>query len=639
MKFINNPTKKLFITLALFSLLCNLISSVSIKNSESKNSLKENEVATTARAKTNSKRHIFKPESNPPIRNNTNNSLGFTFEASVNNSVRGVNLKDFKSINSNSRFNAMFDKQLEEIFLIFKNKKFAGVSDFRNSYAVFIKNFNTCDKDNNLLLDKNEFSACMNSDPYLSIIQQPLQIYSVGRNFTNATAYNYDIFNFANNYDVGGLNIYDYVMIRLFAFAWRKCTISNNFMDESSFECAIDIISGAKSLNTNTLRSIFKLGLNLLNTKSMPVRTLDFFTYYALGSSIRLFFKINTRGNLDARLHEFNVALDNNILPTRYNQDIINQLYRLTGINSSANNGIDMFSFVYYDHFLKLFYQGATANRWKITSDEFNKICSSWLFPQNIFNGMTHVPTANITESSFNLRSHINQNQFDEEDNFYKFLEIKANSKNRIMTNEKMRRYNETTFNLQQVDQRIFTLLDSNSDQFLTFYDFGNFVQTFSLYYNTDSRNADRVIVGDIGKAFQEYSDLPMYSSEFKARSNRFNLIDQDLYIDPYYTLAITRMDDYVQHYLRRNDPTTVKEVELNLILSKINLKNYPAAYLDKCRRGKDDNGIPRYDWECAIIDGIQRSLKYFEYTRDISDINANGLNMTFTQYDYAQNN
>ena len=75
----------------------------------------------------------------------------------------------------------------------------------------------------------------MTSDPYLSLIQQPLQVYSVTRNFTNTTAYNYDIFNFANNYDVNGLNIYDYIMIRLFAFAWRKCTISNNFMDESTF--------------------------------------------------------------------------------------------------------------------------------------------------------------------------------------------------------------------------------------------------------------------------------------------------------------------------------------------------------------------------------------------------------------------
>ena len=526
----------------------------------------------------------------------------------------------------------MYDKQLEEIFLIFKKNKLAGVTDFRSSYALFVKYFNNCDKDGNLLLSKTEFIACLNNDPYLSSMQQPSQIFAAMRNYTNATTYNGEIFDFANNYDLNGLNFYDYVMMRMFVFAWRKCAISNKFLDEATFECAIDITSGTKSLNTNTLRGIFQLGLKLVNTKSMPVRTLDFLTYYALASSIKLFGKINAKENFDATISEFNIALDINVLPTRYNQDIINQLFRLTHKESSGKNGLDLYTFVYYDHFLKLFYQHATPNRWTITSTEFNSICSNWLFPQTIANYMTEVPTANFTHSTYNLRAHIQDIHLDEEENFNKFLELSSSSKSK--------RYNNTANYIPSlVDNRIFNLLDSNSNLKLTFYDFGNFVQTFMLYAQTDNRDADRVIVSDIYNGFTSYSDLPTYSTEFKARSNRFSLLDQDLYIDPFYVLAITRMDDYVQHYLRRSDPTAIKEIELHLILDKINLKNIPAAHLAKCARGNDANGIPKYDWECGITTAINRALKYFEYTRDLSDIKTHGFNLTYSAYDYASSN
>lgn len=612
MKFVIN-SKTLLATLAIIALTLNLVSSVSIRKTDSEN------LESRRRVK-----HVFTEESNPPYKNKTNYTMGQTFNRAINNSIESENLQQFTAANLNSKFHAMFDKQLEELFLIFKkNKASLGIQDFRSAFHLFIKNFNACDKNHDLLLDKKEFGNCMKSDPYLSLVQQPSRMYSTMRNFTNTTAFNDDIFNFANNYDVN-MNFYDYVMMRLFAFAWRKCTVSNKFMDESNWECGIDITSGTKSLNTHTLRNIFQLGLKLTNSKSMPVRTLDFLTFYALGTSIRLFGKINAKENFDATLQEFNIALDTNILPTRYNQDIINQLFRLTRKENGGKNGLDLYSFVFYDHYLKLFYQGASNNRWSINPKEFAKICSHWMFPQSIFNYMTQVPTANFTSNTYNLRAHINNNHLEEEEFSGKFLELKT------------KRYNNTSFNVKQVDARIFRLLDSNSNHFLTFYDFANFIQTFTLYEKTDSRDSDRVIVSDIAGAFSGYSSLPLYSSEFRARSNRFNLLDSDIYIDPFYTLAVTRMDDYVHHYIRRSDPTTVKEIELHLILDRINLKNFPAAHLDKCARGKDSNGIPLYDWECSIIAAINKALKYLEYTRDMKDIKSHGFNLTYTQYDYA---
>ena len=630
MKFIT--TKNIFLTLALFSLVCGLISSASLKKTDSMST----ESLENERRRSKAKRHIFRAQINPPYVNGTNYTLSHVFGNSINISANTVNMKDFKTINLNSKFHEMFDKQIEEIFLIFKKNNVAGITDFRSSYALFIKNFNNCDKDGNLLLNKDEFAACMISDPYLKTVQQPGHSFSVMRNFTNETAYNGDLFEFANNYDLQALNFYDYVMIRLFAFAWRKCTVATKFMDEATFECAIEITSGTKSLNTNTLRNIFQLGLRLTNTKSMPMRTLDFLTYYALASSIKLFGRVNARENFDATIIEFNIALDTNALPTRYNQDTINQMFRIIKKDSISKNGLDLYTFVYYDHFLKLFYQGANGlNRWTLNPPEFKKVCGHWLFPNTIFNYMQMVPTVNFTDSSFNLRAHISDKHLDEEENFAKFLEVKSSSGSKIKS--KTKRFNNTSaFNEDVVSERIFNMLDSNNNHLLTFYDFANFIQTFDLYAKVDNRDADRVIVSDIYTAFTDYSDLPTYSSEFRARSKRFSLIEPDLYIDPFYVLAITRMDDYVHHFLRRGDPTTIKEVELHLVLDRINLKNFPAAHLDKCARGKDANGIPKYDWECGITTAINRSLKFFEYSRDLADIKSHGLNLTYSAYDYA---
>lgn len=611
MKFINFSIS-IFFAIALISVILGSISSANLKKNEA--------LESTDRRQS---KHIFRNQLNPPYKNVTNYTLGYTFNNAINNSYTSITMKDFKHMNLNAKFHSIYDKELEEIFLILKKGKFQGIDDFRSAYELFIENFNKCDKNNDNLLDVNEFSACMTSDPYLSIIQEPTPLYSTYKNYTNSSAFYQEVYTFASNYDEKGLNFYDYIIIRFFNWAWRKCGVANRFMDETTFECAVDLTSGTKSLNSKTLRNVFYLALKLTNSNYMPVRTVDFVSYFALASSIRLFGRINAKENFDASIGEFNIALDNNILPTRYNQDIINQLFRLIKKNSSVKMGIDLLTFTFYDHYLKFFYQGATKNRWTINSDEFAKICTGFMFPKFIHNYLTHVPTANFTSNDYNLRAHLNKVHWDEEDNFAKFLEVSN------------RRYNNTLYNKKIVDQRIFNLLDSNNNNFLTFYDFGNFIQILTLYGKLDNRDADRVIVSDLFKGFTEYSDLPVYSSEFNTRGHRFALLEQDFYIDPFFALVVARIDDFVSHYVRREDPSTVKEIELQLIFSKMNMKHFPVAFIERCSRGKDSNGIPKYDWECAISEAINRSLKYLEYSRDVKDIKDHGFNLTYTSYDY----
>ncbi len=632
MKFVKNLTKKLLATIAIMAILFSIgVESLNERKIESNNKV-ENSEALNRRHRSRSRNH-FSSTANPPVANKTNISLGKVFNSFINNSMSNVDLKTFKESNQNSKFHLLFDKQLEEIFNIFRNNKMAGVADFRSAYNLFVVNFNKCDADKDLLINKKEFVQCMENDPYLSLIQSPDKLYTTNADFIKKPkSFASNLFMFADSYDKGGLNFYDYVILRLIAFSWRKCSVNAPFIDETTFECAIDIISGSRSLHSNALRRLFNLALKLGNSRGLSVRNLDFLMFYKFSSSVRLFGKINAKEDLDATRNEFDLALDTNILPTRYCQEVIDDLFRLISSSSSSKNGIDLYSFVFYDHFLKQFYQGFQGKtRWKLSFKEFRDATDFYLFPEFILNHMRHVPQGTYNVDSYNLKNHIHPSMLSEDESLGKFLEVRSSISNS--------RYNITAYNKNLVLSRIFNMLDSKEEGFLRFYDFANFIQIFYLYNDLDERHADRILVGNIHKGFTEKFDYPVFSEEFRIRAKRFSMLDQDLYIDPFYTLGIMRLDDFVKQYLRRSDPTTVKEIELGYIFEKLNLKNFPSQIIEKCNRGKDEDGIPKIDWECSVFKAISKTLKYLEHTRDLTDIKSHGFNLTYTVFESAPSN
>ncbi len=632
MKFIKIFTKEFIANLIIVTILFSFgIVCFKEKKIEMQNNLENSEYSK--RRKFKKIRSSIRMQSNPPILNTKNLTLGNTLNTFINKSIKNIDMKTFIESNKNSKFHLLFDMQLEEIFLILKNNRLAGINDFRSFYEVFFSHFKKCDKENKLFLNENDLIECLKNDPYLSLIQPPDKLYAVKKEYiTDSKSFGRNIFLFADNYDIRGLNFYDYVELRLIAFAWRKCSVNIPFIDESSFECAIQIISGSKIINSNTSKRIFDLALELTSPEVKNVRSLDFIVYYLVANTIRLYGKINPREDMDATRNQFNVALYNNILPTRYSQSIIEDLFRLVKSNSNSNNGIDLYSFFFYDKYLRIFYQGFESNkRWFVNETELNDIINFYEFPGYMYNYLKQVPQANYTADSYNLRTHINPALLSEDDYFNKFLEIKSSFISQ--------RHNTSSFDGPLVVKRLFKLLDSDMDGYLSFYDFGCFIQTFYIYNKADNRHDDRVLVGNIYNIFTEYYNFPIISEEFRERSKRFSMIDQDLYIDPYHTLAIIRMEDYVHHYLRKSDPTTVKEIDISFILNKINLGNYPSESLSSCKRGKDDEGLPKFDWECSIIQAITKILIYLENSRNLKDIKTYGFNLTYTRIDTAPSN
>ena len=95
------------------------------------------------------------------------------------------------------------------------------------------------------------------------------------------------------------------------------------------------------------------------------------------------------------------MVLDENMLPDRYNQFIIDNFFKLTREDDRPDEGIDFQSFVYYDFALRLFYNVNATQRWSLNQGEFINVLTQQLFPQAIMRELTQIPSTNFTSVSF----------------------------------------------------------------------------------------------------------------------------------------------------------------------------------------------------------------------------------------------
>jgi hypothetical protein len=550
--------------------------------------------------------------------NTTNNTLSGLHWSSLNKTFSNHKSEHFKVRARQWVDNKLFDRQLDMIYKDFlhESNKDSNPQNTRNVISLFTSQFEACDQDHDNVLDLDEFTGCLKNDTYLSRIAPPAQVFAnyANNSFTNETGFYSLLYNTLDSYRLNYTNFYDYMLIRLFAFSWSKCSVNGPFIEELNFECAIDIAAGWRTMTRTSARRLYQLALDLSNTRQH--RDIDFVTYVMIANSVRLYGLINGRDNSDATKDEFNSAMDSNLLPQRYNQDIINQLFRLIEDNDKPNQGIDLNSFVFYDFALKLFHVQNAARRWYQTLPEFQSSISNYLFPVEAYREFKRIAQNNLTNDAYQMYAYHNISQWkDEENHFLKFTQknekvVKEKSENKMEARLLPANF---TFNADQTAQWLFNALDYDMDGYINFYDFGSFVQVAYLFAKFDPYNKGKMLAGDIYDKIGTYSDYPTVSFHIRERAKRFNMLNQDLYVDLLRALMMFRIDDIMDANVRRSDKTTLYEVELKHIFSYINMSGVPDGKLNICLRGADDNGVPRYDWECAFMNSMTATLNYLE--------------------------
>ena len=578
--------------------------------------------------------------------------------ARLNETFVKMNLPDFMATHRKWDWKVM-DKQLEEIYQDMNYQKEIDHTEkgVRAFLQIFVNQFQACDTNYDNILNLTEFQGCMANDTYLNEITPTPTVFSsfVNYTFNNSTGFYPILFNALNTHHTDYMNFHGYMTLRLMAFSWRKCSVMAPFIEEINFECAIEISSGYKTLPRTTVRRLFWLGIELSNSES--IRNLDFITYIIIASSIRLYGQINGKEDSDITRSEFNLALDSNLLPMRYNQEIINQIFTLIEEADKPNQGIDILSFVFYDFFLGIFDAPTPGNYKKaksyyLNSAEFLNTTNHYLFPNKTLQVLKKIPQNYLSANSYNMYTYLNISNFhSESDHFLRsFLEtdekIMYVNKNRFggannaninskdfrflsknaaelvkstNNNEKDNILNiignnqNLIYSSGNTTNNLFNMLDADLDGYLNFYDFGNFMQISYLFSKFDVYNKGRLVAGELFDKYTQWADFPTVSYHLREKAKRFNMIPQDLYMDVSMTIIMMRIDDIVATVARKGDKTTLFEYELKSIFNFINMKFVPETALNKCLRGTDPNNIPLYDWECAFIQGLIKTLTYYE--------------------------
>ena len=243
--------------------------------------------------------------------------------------------------------------------------------------------------------------------------------------------------------------------------------------------------------------------------------------------------------------------LDDNMLPARYNQDIVNQMFVITADHDTKTSGLDFQTFIYYDFALRLFSMPNATDLWHLNQPEFAHVLSKPLFPSKVMNEIKHVPMTNYTDKSYQMYTYMNIKNFaGEEDYLFKFAEKKSTKlsgnlkKSTLSTRTRTNKqsvmpkqipyYNlasNVSFFLNFTASRIFDVIDIDSNGSIDWYDFGTFFQTAYLFQKFDTQGKGKLTAGDVYEKYIDYGDFPRVSSSLKARAKRFNTINQDTYV------------------------------------------------------------------------------------------------------------
>jgi hypothetical protein len=537
----------------------------------------------------------------------------------------------------------LLDKQLSEIASLMNYQGKGESFGLRGFIRFFISYFEACDHDADNQLSREEFRGCMKNDSFLSFIDVPTKNHSAlfenPLNYTNVTIYADTLFNLLDEYDMGYLNFYSYMQLRLFIFSWRECGVGAPFIEETNFECAIEIAAGWKTMNRNTVRRLF---FNSLEFSGNPnIRNLDFITYVSFAQAVRLYGKINGKMDNDITRNELNTALDNNILPLRYNQKTIDAIFKLIEYKDMGHQGLDILTFTFYDFFLKIFHQNSDKGKYKINYKQFEKCIESQLFPRPYYHEILKIPQNNLTPNSYRLYTYLNVGTYeDESDHFLKsFIEKEAKFLTR--NNEKAKWSNEDNyrgmanfkFNSSRTLGYIFNSIDSDMGGSVGFYDFGNMIQIIHLFTHFDVYNQGRLTAGELYEKFSHYDDYPMVSFRINERGHIFNEFPQDLYVDVYSAILTLRIGDLFKSKIRATDNQLVTEVDLKHVLAFINRQSVPDAHLNKCLRAPTKENIPLYDWECSFVQAEVSTMVFYENSFDRLITHKIGLNLTNTVF------
>jgi len=698
----------------LFFILLIEIFNFSIKE---ENSLHETRKRKSSRVeKTQFKNKIKRSKENETkVSNSTNNTktikrISKPDYVSLNRTFVTKDVQTFKNERNEWDYK-LISSQLDEIFSMFtnsNNKQSITMDSTRGAIKLFVENFELCDDDKDNLLTITEFKACLKKNEYfkifdLDLLTEPEFVKKIIENNKNYTALN-DTDSFSNRIFViidenqdGYMNFYDFMILRLISFSWRKCENQGLFISETQFECAIEIVAKTKTLQSNSLKIIFESALEISNF--FTERYLDLPTFILVSLNYRLYGKINRQSNGNVHKDQLGIALRASLLPNRYDVETVEVISKLFDNLDSPNGGIDPHTFLFIDIFLRMFKINQNLN--SVDYDGFVSILTHNMIPKKYLEEFVYVPQFSFTADSYNkFVSGNTPNKLDEGDFFLKKFRFRNENKNEVKSKAEVKSKvskmkikeketpeanksntqtvtksnsaqttttttivkvkvlkNKTTpqkgffyfnfntnmmknFNFEAVSEMFFNLMDFPKQQKINFEEFLNFIQLAYMMKNFDTHKIGKLTANELYQKFSTFVGFPKPSVKILSRIDNLKLVGDNTYLNLFYTYGLFRIEDFKNLYARKDDLNNlINEVDLKLVLQMLNINEYPIKRLDHDIITHKDNdkinlNLPYYDYKKAIGDSINTVSILLQNEENFKIVQANGLKLENTVFE-----
>lgn len=174
------------------------------------------------------------------------------------------------------------------------------------------------------------------------------------------------------------------------------------------------------------------------------------------------------------------------------------------------------------------------------------------------------------------------------------------------------------TFNFTSTTKDMFHLMDFPQHNCVNFEEYAFFIQVMYLFKKFDKYNNGKLTALALNEDFRKYSDYPKVSPRITERVEKLRIIPDETYLNPFYTYALLRVDDVAQQYVNQDFYSeSVSEVNIHLILERINIRDFPEDLMRSCLKsyGEDNLNmkVPEYDWVCVVGKAVKHVSTFFE--------------------------
>jgi hypothetical protein len=422
------------------------------------------------------------------------------------------------------------------------------------------------------------------------------------------------------------LDLVTFSVVALNSRLYGKINTKNDGdITRNEFMTALESSLLPRRYNKNIIDDFFKL----ISGPDKKFNDLDLYTFVFLDTLLRMFSMDRPGRSETCITYADFISIINDF---NFPKKIIQELYYIPYYNLSRNNytqfmHVKIPKYFEENDFLMRKYRFKSLNKNNEKSGFKNKRKFLHKFSEDKKGAKK--PQEEVTEEIITTTTTTNKTETKQGEGIPNFPNLKAKMDwiNKIDTNYAENSYYYIlnprlyeSFNFTSTTKDIYHLMDFPQNNCVNFEEYAFFIQVIYLFKRFDKYNKGKLTALALNEDFRKYSEYPKVSHRINERIDKLRIISDETYLNPFYTYALLRVEDVAQQYVNQDFYSeSVNEVNIHLILERINIRDYPEDLMRSCLKGYGEDNlnmkVPEYDWVCVVGKAVKHVSTFLETT------------------------